>query len=228
MVLLGTTMIGMAGDLPAYLYPDVSPSARAVDVIQSLKGFASRLSNYKGADTLVVSMVPFYQDAFAAVPTIQNRVPGNRPITCPAAEQDNEVGRLSKTYAEAARRDAAHKCAGYVAEARRERSTQQATEIAKLNAAIDRLTSLRSAGHCTAVNTMIHRAVREVPRGVAILISDLENDCPSVGVAHEPAIRKPSVCYSCGIGSPPGRGVVRRRTIPVCTGHTVDPDGRIV
>ena len=42
-------MIGMAGDLPVYLYPDVSPSARAVDVIQILKGFASRLSNYKGA-----------------------------------------------------------------------------------------------------------------------------------------------------------------------------------
>jgi hypothetical protein len=198
-MLLGMPVTGRAEDLPVYLYPDVSPSARAGDVIQILKIFTSRFSTYSGADDLLVSLVPFYEDAFMATTTLQVRIPGSRPTACPATDQESEVGRLSRVYAEAAKRDAARRCEELRAQARRVHSANQATEISKLNAAIDRLTSLKLPGHCTAVNAMIQRAIHETPRGVAVLISDLENTCISASASTN--VRPENQMFVIPVGS---------------------------
>src|ERR1017187_5749211 len=81
--LFGAPAISRAADLPVYLYTDVSPSARAGEVIHILKNFSNRLSNYEGTDTLVVSVIPFFEDPFMATPTVMVSIPGNRPAACP-------------------------------------------------------------------------------------------------------------------------------------------------
>src|ERR1017187_5372437 len=174
--------ISRAADLPVYLYPDVSPSARAGEVIHILKNFSNRLSNYEGTDTLVVSVIPFFEDSFMATPTEMVSIPGDRPAACPMAGPDNEIAKLSRSYAETARRDAARQCDEFRAKARREAALQRSAEIAKLTEAIDRLSGLKLPGRCTAVNAMIRRAVRESPNGISIVVSDLENSCASQGL----------------------------------------------
>jgi hypothetical protein len=59
---------------------------------------------------------------------------------------------------------------------------RRSAEAAKLSYAIDHLAALKLPGHCTAVNAMIRRAILESPRGVSIVISDLENSCASRGL----------------------------------------------
>src|ERR1017187_577141 len=180
--LFGAPAISRAADLPVYLYTDVSPSARAGEVIHILKNFSNRLSNYEGTDTLVVSVIPFFEDPFMATPTVMVSIPGNRPAACPMAGPDNEIAKLSRSYAETARRDAARQCDEFRAKARREAALQRSAEIAKLTEAIDRLSGLKLPGRCTAVNAMIRRAVRESPNGISIVVSDLENSCASQGL----------------------------------------------
>jgi len=177
--LIGSSAIVQAADLPIYLYPDVSPSARGGDVIRVLKGFAGRLLTYNGEDTLIVTIVPFYEEAYMAVPLVRVAIPGNRTVPCPSARPASEIERLSKSYAESARHDAVRKCEELRAQARRDDGAQRPDAVAKLTAAIDRLAGLNLPGHCTAVNAMIRRAVRETPTGVSILVSDLENTCVS-------------------------------------------------
>ena len=95
--LVGLPVVGRAADLPIYLYPDVSPSARSGDVVHVLKGFTSRLADYDGEDVLIVTLVPFYEDAFMAVATARVAIPGNRIIPCPIAKAPSEIERLSKS-----------------------------------------------------------------------------------------------------------------------------------
>jgi len=175
--LLGAPATGKAADIQVYLFPDVSPSARSGDVIRVLKSFAGRLSSYDGESTLAVSLTPFYEDAFMAASTVLVVIPGNRQVSCANAEPESEIARLSKSYAETAKREAARKCDELRAQARRENSARRSAEIAKLAAAIDQLASMNMPGRCTAVNAMIRRAVRETPNGVSIVVSDLENSC---------------------------------------------------
>ena len=176
--LLATPTIGLAaGDTMIYLYPDVSPSARAGDVIRVLKNFSGRLSNYDGDNTLVITMVPFFEDAFMASPMVRVAIPGNRPIACASAGNTSEIGQLSKSYADAARREAERQCAERRSQALREDTTRRSAEIAKLAAAIDQLPGLKLPGRCTAVNAMIRRAARETPNGISIVVSDLVSSC---------------------------------------------------
>ena len=79
---LGAPAVGRAADMPIYLYTDVSPSARGGDVIRVLGSFAGRLSNYDGENILVITLIPFYEDAFMAVPTVRVSIPGNRRGPC--------------------------------------------------------------------------------------------------------------------------------------------------
>ena len=181
--LLGTPAVGRAGDIPIYLYPDVSPSARGGDVIRALKSLSAQLSTYAGENMLLIKLVPFYEDAFMASPTVRVTIPGNRPIHCATAGPASEIGRLSKPYAEASQRDAARKCDELRAQVRREDNARRSAEIAKLGAAIDQLSGQNLPGHCTAVNAMIRRAARETPNGISIIVSDLENSCASQGLA---------------------------------------------
>jgi hypothetical protein len=146
-------------------------------VIRVLKAFSLSLASYDGENTLILSLTPFYEDAFLATSTVRVVIPGNRQISCASAEPRSEIARLSKTYAETARREAARKCDELRAQARREDGTRRAAEIAKLLTAIDQLASLNMPGRCTAVNAMIRRAVREIPNGVSIVVSDLQNSC---------------------------------------------------
>jgi hypothetical protein len=176
-LLFGAPATGKAADMPVYLFPDVSPSARSGDVIRVLKAFSVSLASYDGESTLVVSLVPFYEDAFMAVSTVRVIIPGNRHISCASAEPRSEIARLSKTYAETARREAARKCDELRAQAWREDGARRAAEVAKLLTAIDQLASMNMPGHCTAVNAMIRRAVRQIPNGVSIVVSDLQNSC---------------------------------------------------
>jgi len=180
--LFGTPVL-RAADVPVYVYPDVSPSARAGDVIRILKNFSGWLSNYEGTDTLVVSLVPFFEDVYLAAPVVKVTIPGIRPVTCSMAGADSELARLSRSYAETAKRDAARQCGERRDQARREAAIQLSAELAKLNGAIDQLAGLKVLGRCTAVNAIIRRAVRETPNGVSIVISDLENSCASRGLA---------------------------------------------
>ncbi|HLN28250.1 MAG TPA: hypothetical protein VE957_07085 [Terriglobales bacterium] len=182
LALFGAPATAQAADIPVYLFPDVSPSARSGDVIRVLKTFSARLSSYDGESTLVLSLTPFYEDAFMAASTVRVVIPGNRQVSCASAESDSEIVRLSKPYAETARRDAARKCDELRTQARREDSARRTTEIAKLAAAIDQLAGLNLPGRCTAVNAMIRRAVRETPNGVSIVVSDLENSCVAQGL----------------------------------------------
>jgi hypothetical protein len=181
-VLLGLPAASLAADLPVYLYPDVSPSARGGDVIHVLKGISSQMSTYEGENTLVVTLIPFYEDAYMASSTVRVGIPGHRRPACPDATTDSEIARLSKTYAESARRDAARQCEELRAQAHREDATRRAAGLAKLAEAIEKLSGLSLPGHCTAVNAMIRRAGRETPNGISIMISDLENTCPSQGL----------------------------------------------
>jgi hypothetical protein len=160
----------------------VSPSARGGDVIRVLGSFAGRLSNYDGENILVITLIPFYEDAFMAVPTVRVSIPGNRRVPCAGTENDTEIARLSRSYAETARRDASRQCSELQVQARREDSARRSAEIAKLTAAIDQLSGLKLPGRCTAVNAMIRRAVRETPNGISIVVSDLENSCASQGL----------------------------------------------
>lgn len=171
-----------AADVPVYVYVDVSPSARAGDVVRNLKGLSGRLSNYEGPDTLVVSVIPFFEDSFTATPVVKVSIPGTRPVTCTLDGADNEIAKISRSFAETAKRDATRQCDAKRDQARRDAALQRAAEAEKLNAAIDRLSALRLPGRCTAVNAIIRRAVRESPNGVSIVISDLENSCASRGL----------------------------------------------
>lgn len=179
---LCATPVCRAADVPVYVYADVSPSARAGDVVRNLKGFAGRLLNYEGPDTLVVSVIPFFEDSFMATPLVKVTIPGTRAVTCTMDGTDSEIAKLSRTYAENARRDATRQCDAKRDQARRDAAVQRAAEAEKLNSAIDRLSGLRLPGRCTAVNAIIRRAVRESPNGVSIVISDLENSCASRGL----------------------------------------------
>jgi hypothetical protein len=177
LVLFGAPAAAQAGEISVYLYADVSPSARSGDVIRVLKAFSGRLSSYDGESTLALSLVPFYEDAFMAESTVRVVIPGNRQVSCASAESDSEIVRLSKTYAENAKRDAARKCEELRDQAHRDDTARRATEIAKLAAAIDQLAAISMPGRCTAVNAMVRRAARETPNGVSIVVSDLENSC---------------------------------------------------
>jgi hypothetical protein len=171
-----------AGDLPVYVFPDLSPSARSGEVIRNLKNLSTRLARYDGPDTLLVSVTPFFEDAYGASSVVTVNIPGVRPMVCPAPEWGSEIARLSKSYAENARREAERLCDARREQARREVTAQRSAEIAKLNAAIDHLSTLHLPGRCTAVNAIIRRAVRETPNGISIVISDVENTCPSRGL----------------------------------------------
>lgn len=168
-----------AADIPVHIYPDVSPSVRSADVSHVLKEFSARLEAYNGANTLVVSIVPFYEDAFSAPAIARIRI---APVTDPPCDivvsSGGEVAKLSRAYAERAMQEAKAKCEASRRFARSEAQKQRTAEIVKLNAAISQVTGMKLTGHCTAVNAMLRRAVTEMPRGISILISDLENDCP--------------------------------------------------
>ena len=90
-VLLGLPAASLAADLPVYLYPDVSPSARGGDVIHVLKGISSQMSTYEGENTLVVTLIPFYEDAYMASSTVRVGIPGHRRPACPDATTDSEI-----------------------------------------------------------------------------------------------------------------------------------------
>lgn len=180
--LFGAPSVGQAADIPVYIYSDVSASARAGDVVDTLKAFTAKLSNYDGTETLSVSVVPFYEQAFTAKATAQVRIPGTRAVSCPEAAVNSEIARLSRSYADAEKQKAAQKCDLLRTQARRDSDAQRASEIAKLMAAIDGLSGLKITGRCTAVNAMIRRAAGETPKGVSIIISDLQNTCASSGL----------------------------------------------
>ena len=188
-----------AADIPVYLFPDVSPSARAGDVIRVLKDFSGRLANYDGESTLVLTVTPFYEDAFMAASTLRVVIPGNRQLACPAAPAGSEIARLSRTYGESAKRDADRKCDELRAQARRDDGTRRTAEIAKLAAAIDQLAGLNLPGRCTAVNAMIRRAVRETPNGISIVVSDLENSCAAQNLPA--ALRPENRVFIIPVGS---------------------------
>lgn len=178
-VLVATPATGKAADMPVYLFADVSPSARSGDVIRILKTFSGRLTSYEGESTLIVTLTPFYEDAFMAASTIRVSIPGNRQVSCANVEPESEIARLSKAYAETAKREAVRKCEEARNQVRREENARRSAEIAKLTAAIEQLGDLKLPGHCTAVNSMLRRSVRETPNGVSIVVSDLENTCPA-------------------------------------------------
>jgi len=184
--LFGAPALSQAADLPVYVYPDLSPSARAGEVIQVLKNFTARLSNYEGSETVALSLIPFFEEAYMAAPTAQVRIPGSRPVSCPVADTESEIAKLSRSYAENARRDAARKCDELRAQARRDAGMQRAAEIGRLADAVNRLPRLKLPGRCTAVNAIISRASRETPNGISIVITDLENTCAWRGAVTKP------------------------------------------
>lgn len=188
MALFGAPTPCRAADIPVYVYPDLSPSARAGEVIQVLKTFTARLSNYQGDETVALSVIPFFEEAYSAAPMVLVRIPGSLPVSCPAADKDSEIARLSKSYAENARRDAARKCDELRAQARRDAAIQRAAEIGRLADAVNRLPGLKLPGRCTAVNAIISRAARETPNGISIVITDLENTCSRRGVVIRPEL----------------------------------------
>jgi hypothetical protein len=96
--IFGAPIASRAADLPVYVYPDVSPSARAAEVIQVLKNFTARLPNYEGSETVALSVIPFFEDAFTAAPMAQVRIPGSRPVSCLAADTESDIAKLSKSW----------------------------------------------------------------------------------------------------------------------------------
>jgi len=180
-----------AAEVPVYVYPDVSPSVRTAEVHHVLKELSLRLEQYEGANPLAISVIPFYEDVYSAVPLIRIRIPSTASPACDGPVPQTEIGRLSKTYASSAKREADAKCDAARDAALAAAHRQRDAEIAKFNAAIDHLGDLRIIGRCTAVNAMIRRAAAETPAGISILISDLENDCPpyTLTVPSEPGNR---------------------------------------
>ncbi len=162
-----------AADVPVYVYVDVSPSARTGDVTQLLKNFVRELAGYEGVESLDVSIVPFFENAYMATSFVDAKIAGNRTRDCPLAA--SELVSISRNYADAQRRQ----CDQLRQQARKEAETGRSTEISKLAAAIDRLAELKLPGRCTAVNALIRRAARERPNGVSIVVSDMENSCAS-------------------------------------------------
>jgi hypothetical protein len=162
-----------AADIPVHIYVDVSPSARAGDVTQVLKSFAGELSRYEGPDALAVSVIPFYQDAFMATSFVDVRVAGSAAHACLVVP--NELVMISKHYANEQRQQ----CDKVHSDARRLAETSRSAEISKMNAAIDRIAELKLPGRCTAVNALIKRASHERPGGISVVVSDMEDTCPS-------------------------------------------------
>jgi len=191
--------IGHAADLPVYLYADVSTSARGGDVTSILKSFTGKVSTYEGAETLTISVVPFYEQAFMATAVVRISIPGTRQVACPAGAVMSEIARLSRTAEEAARRESQRKCDGLRDQARREAAVQRSAEIAKLTAAIDNLAGRKFMGRCTAVNAMIRRAATESPNGISVIISDLLNSCASIAVPA--SIRPENRVFVIPVGS---------------------------
>ena len=167
-----------AADLPVYVYTDISPSIRFVEVSNVLKDLSLRLEQYEGPNTLVVTLVPFYSDAYSAPSIVRIRVTPAANPKCDETVALTELARISKTYVEAAKKTASAKCEVGRNQTRIEALKQRKDEISKLNAAIQRLAEMKLGGHCTAVNAMLRRASQETPAGFSILISDLENNCP--------------------------------------------------
>ena len=175
--LFGAAAPAQAADIPVYLFPDVSPSARSGDVVRVLKTFSARLATYDGENTLNLTMTPFFEDAYLASSTVRVVIPGSRPVACDNAAPENEIAKISRTYAAGEKREADRKCDEKRNQVRQQDAARRAAEIAKLTAAIDQLAGMNIQGHCTAVNAMVRRAVRETPNGVSIVVSDLENSC---------------------------------------------------
>jgi hypothetical protein len=152
-----------ATGLPVYVFADVSPSARAADVAQVFESLSVQLANYHGANPLVISVVPFFENAYFTTAAVKVTLTSGSVADCPKA---TELVGVSRTYHEAY----ANKCAADATRAR-------LAEISKLTKAVNEFPKL--AGHCTAVNASIKRAASEAPHGVSIVISDMDNSCPS-------------------------------------------------
>lgn len=161
-MLFGSLSISRAAELPVYVYADVSPSARAGNVTNVLSDFSNRLSQYDNNTPLVISLIPFFEEAFTAKPTLRLTIQG--ATTCPTPK--SELVHISKTYSEANARE----CANL-------RTQERSQAIGKLSAAIDALRGLKLPGRCTAVNAMMLRAGQESPNGVSLLVSDMQNSC---------------------------------------------------
>jgi hypothetical protein len=115
-------------------------------VTQVLKNITARLTGYEGENTLFVSLIPFYQDAFAASPAVRIRITGKRASVCPA-RAESEIVRLSKSYADAEEAKRAAQCSAMETKERKDRAIDSAAEIEKLNRAIDMLAIANLAGN---------------------------------------------------------------------------------
>ena len=124
-----------------------------------------------------------------AASTVGVIIPGSRQVSCANVGPESEIARLSKSYAESAKREATRKCEELRTQARNEDDARRSAEIPKLTTAIEQLVELKLTGRCTAVNSMLRRAVRETPNGVSLVVSDLENTCTAQPL---PATLQPS------------------------------------